>query len=247
MPVLLVTGGGRGIGAACCRLGAARGYDVAINYRSREAEAKAVLADVEAAGRRGCLVQADIADPDAIEGVFDAVEQALGPVDAFVSNAGIIHATSALMDMDPALIRRVIDVDLTAHLLCNREAVRRMARSRGGKGGAVVNLSSAASRLMGAGGFVPYGVAKAGIDVLSEGLGREAAAEGVRVNAVRPGLIETEMQDETGVPDRLERFGPTVPLGRAGTPMEVARCVLWLLSNEASYVTGTLFDVSGGR
>jgi NAD(P)-dependent dehydrogenase (short-subunit alcohol dehydrogenase family) len=144
-------------------------------------------------------------------------------------------------------IRRIVDIDLTAHLICNREAVRRMARSRGGPGGAIVNISSKAATLFGAGGFIAYGAAKGGIDVMTQGLGREVAADGIRVNAVRPGLIDTDMQADTGIEERIARFGPSVPMGRAGTAMEVAEAVLWLLSERAAYVTGTVFDVSGGR
>ncbi|MCB1885014.1 MAG: SDR family oxidoreductase [Geminicoccaceae bacterium] len=245
--VLLVTGGSRGIGAACCRLGAREGYDVAVNYKGGKDKAEAVRAEVESSGRRALAVRADVTDEAAVERMLDEVEAGLGPVDAFVSNAGIIHASRPLMDMNPAEIRKVIEVDLTAHILCNRAVVRRMARSKGGRGGAIVNLSSMAASLYGAGGFVPYGAAKGGIDVLTMGLGREAAGDGIRVNGLRPGLIDTDMQNDTGVERRMERFGPGVPIGRGGTAEEVAECVLWLLSDKASYVTGTLFDVSGGR
>ena len=245
--VLLVTGGSRGIGAACCRLGAREGYDVAVNYMGSLDKAEAVRAEVEAAGRKALVVQADVTDAAAVERMLDHVETELGPLDAFVSNAGIIHSSQPLMDMEIDEIRKVIEVDLTAHVLCNRAVVRRMARSKGGKGGAIVNLSSMASKLYGGGGFIPYGTAKGGIDVLTMGLGREAAGEGVRVNGLRPGLIDTDMQNDTGVERRMERFGPTVPIGRGGTAEEVAECVLWLLSDKASYVTGTVFDVSGGR
>ncbi len=245
--VLLVTGGSRGIGAAVCRLGARDGYDVAINYAGRADAAAAVAAEVEAAGRRAIAVRADINDPSAVEDMFDRCAAELGPVAAFVSNAGIIHKSAPLADMDPAEVRRVVDTDLTAHLLCCAEAVRRMSTRRGGAGGAIVLMSSMASPLYGAGGFIPYGAAKGGIDVLAKGLGREVAGEGIRVNALRPGLIDTDIQAETGIADRIGRFGPTVPIGRAGTAEEVAEATLWLLSDRASYVTGTLFDVSGGR
>jgi len=179
--------------------------------------------------------------------MFDRCAAELGPVDAFVSNAGIIHKAAPLADIPVTEIRRIVEVDLTAHLICCREAVRRMSTKRGGQGGAIVLMSSMASELYGAGGFLPYGAAKGGIDVLTMGLGKEVAAEGIRVTGLRPGLIDTEIQEETGIENRLARFGPTVPIGRAGSADEVAEAALWLLSDKASYVTGTLFNVSGGR
>jgi NAD(P)-dependent dehydrogenase (short-subunit alcohol dehydrogenase family) len=245
--VLLVTGGARGLGAAICRLGARDGYDVAVNYAGRAEVAEAVAADVCAAGRRAITIQADIGDEHAVAAMFDRCAAELGAVDAFVSNAGIIHKAAPLADIPVAEIRRIVDVDLTAHLICCREAVRRMSTNRGGRGGAIVVMSSMAAELFGAGGFVPYGAAKGGIDVLTIGLGKEVAGEGIRVTGLRPGLIDTDMQEETGIEDRIARFGPTVPLGRAGNPDEVAEAALWLLSDRASYVTATLFNVSGGR
>jgi NAD(P)-dependent dehydrogenase (short-subunit alcohol dehydrogenase family) len=179
--------------------------------------------------------------------MFDEATSELGYIDALVSNAGIINRSAPLMDIPVEEIRRVIDVDLTGHLYSTREAVRRMARSRGGKGGAIVVISSMASKLAGAGGFVPYAAAKGGIDILVEGLGKEAASEGVRVTGLRPGLIDTDIQVDTGIENRIERFGPTVPIGRSGTTDEVAEAVLWLLSEKASYVTATLFNIAGGR
>ena len=220
---------------------------MAINYAGKAAAAERVADNVRAAGRRAVTIQGDINDAGAVVRMFDVTEAELGPVAAFVSNAGVINQTAPLAEIPVEEIRRIIDIDLTAHLICNREAVRRMALSRGGKGGAIVNISSKAATLFGAGGFIPYGAAKGGIDVLTQGLGREVAHDGIRVNALRPGLIDTDIQDDTGVANRVETFGPTVPIGRAGTAMEVAHAVLWLLSDEAAYVTGTLFDVSGGR
>ena len=245
--VILVTGGSRGIGAACCTLAAEHGYDVAINYAGNAAAAAKVAAEVRAAGQRAIELQGDIADDATIARLFDQTEAELGLVTAFVSNAGVINVAASLADIPVEEIRRIIDIDLTAHLICNREAVRRMATSRGGQGGAIVNISSKASTLFGAGGFIPYGAAKGGIDVLTQGLGREVAADGIRINALRPGLIDTAIHDDSGQLGRVAKLGPSVPIGRAGTAMEVAKAVLWLLSDDAGYVTGTVFDVSGGR
>lgn len=245
--VILVTGGSRGIGAACCVLAARHGYDVAINYAGNAAAAETVARQVREAGRRAITIQADIADEAAVVAMFDQAEAELGPVTAFVSNAGVINKTAPLADIPVAEIRRIIDIDLTAHLICNREAVRRMAVSRGGQGGAIVNMSSKAATLFGAGGFVPYGAAKGGIDVLTQGLAREVAADGIRINGLRPGLIDTDIQDDTGIEDRIGKSAASVPMGRGGTAMEVAEAVIWLLSESASYVTGTIFDVAGGR
>ena len=244
---MLVTGGSRGIGAACCRLAARNGWDVAIAYRSEKAKAEAVLESVKAEGRRGMIIRADTTDAAQIVFMFDQVEEELGDIHGFVSNSGIIHEAAPLAEIELDVIRRIIDTDLTGHIIANREAVRRMGRSHGGSGGVIVNISSMASKLFGAGGFIPYGAAKGGIDVLTMGLGRETAGDGVRVNGIRPGLIDTDMQYDTGVENRIERFGPSVPLGRAGTAEEVAEAVVWLLSDKARYVTGTIFDVSGGR
>ena len=245
--VALVTGGSRGIGAGVCRLAAREGYDVAVNYAGNATAAEAVAEEVRAQGRRAVTIRADVTDPTQVEAMFDRAAAELGYVDAFVSNAGIIHKAGPLADIPVEDIRRVVDVDLTAHLICLREAVRRMARSRGGQGGAIVTISSMASELTGAGGFIPYGAAKGGIDVLTKGLGKEVAGDGIRVNGLRPGLIDTDIQDDTGVANRIERFGHTVPIGRAGTAEEVAEAVVWLLSDKARYVTGTVFNVSGGR
>ena len=245
--VLLVTGGSRGIGAAICRLGARDGYDVAINYAGRADAAEAVAGEVRSAGRRAITLKGDINDEAAVASLFDQVGSELGPVEAFVSNAGVIHKAAPLADLAVAEIRRVVEVDLTAHLICCREAVRRMSTKRGGQGGAIVLISSMASELYGLGGFLPYAAAKGGIDVLTIGLGKEVAGEGIRVTGLRPGLIDTEIQDDTGIENRIARFGSTVPIGRAGTADEVAEAAMWLLSDRASYVTGTLFNVSGGR
>ena len=245
--VLLVTGGSRGIGAAICRLGARQGYDVAVNFAGRADAAEQVAADVRSAGQRAMTFQADVADDVAVTAMFDQVQAELGPVTHFVSNAGIINRAGPLADLPVSEIRRIVDIDLTAHLICCREAVRRMSTRRGGQGGAIVLISSMASELYGLGGFIPYAAAKGGIDVLTVGLGKEVAGEGIRVTGLRPGLIDTDIQVDTGIEDRIARFGPSVPLGRSGTADEVAESVLWLLSDKASYVTATLYNISGGR
>jgi NAD(P)-dependent dehydrogenase (short-subunit alcohol dehydrogenase family) len=244
---LLVTGGSRGIGASVCKLAARDGYDVAFSYAGRADAAKDVVAEIEGLGRKAVAIKSDIADPAQVVALFDRAAQEIGYIGAFVSNAGIIHKTSPLADMPVEEIKRIIDIDLTAHIVCLREAVRRMGKSRGGKGGAIVTISSMASELYGIGGFVPYGAAKAGIDVLTIGLGKEVAGDGIRITGVRPGLIDTDMQDETGIENRIARLASGIPMGRGGSAGEVAEAVLWLLSDKASYVTATLFNVSGGR
>jgi NAD(P)-dependent dehydrogenase (short-subunit alcohol dehydrogenase family) len=244
---MLVTGGSRGIGAATCRLAAERGFDVAVNYAAHPDAAEAVVREVEAAGRRGLAVGADVSDSAALGAMFDRVGAALGPVEAFVNNAGIVHGAGPLADLDEATLRRVIEVDLTAAILAAREAVRRMSTARGGKGGVIVNTSSIAPRLCGNVGLVVYGIAKGGVDVLTEQLGREVAREGIRVCGVKPGLIDTEIHAAMGAGDRIKELGASVPLGRAGTAEEVAECILWLCSDAARYVTATSFDIAGGR
>ncbi|WP_119302042.1 SDR family oxidoreductase [Dongia deserti] len=244
---LLVTGGSRGIGAAVCRLAAREGYEVAFSYAGRADAAKTVLAEIHGLGRKAVAIKSEVADPAQVASLFDQAARELGYIDAFVSNAGIIHKASPLADIAVEEIKRVIEVDLAAHLVCLREAVRRMGKSRGGKGGAIVTISSMASELHGIGGFVPYAAAKGGIDVLTTGLGKEVAGDGIRVNGLRPGLIDTDMQDDTGIENRITKLAANIPIGRGGSAAEVAEAVLWLLSDKASYVTATLFNVSGGR
>lgn len=244
---MFVTGGSRGIGAAICRLAARDGYDVAIGYASRADAAEQVAADVRAKGRRAVTLQVDVTDEAALVAAFDRAEAELGKLDAFVNNAGIAHKAAPLADQDSATIRRVVDVNLTAAIVAAREAVKRMARSRGGKGGVIVNTSSIAPRIMGAGGLIPYAITKAGLDVLTEGLAREVAKDGVRVVGIKPGLIDTEIHDAMEVGERIRTLGPNVPMGRAGTPEDVAEVVVWLCSDAAAYVTGTHIDIAGGR
>lgn len=244
---MLVTGGSRGIGAACCRLAARDGFDVAINYRARADEAEKVAEFVRSKGRRAMTVQADLVDPAAVAAMFDRVEAELGSVDAFISNGGVIHRSAPIADLSFEEIKQVVDVDLTSHIVACGEAVRRMSTKRGGKGGNIVIMSSAAARTHGAGGLVPYATTKAGTDTLTIGLAREVGDEGIRVNALRPGLIETEIHQDTGESDRLGRLSPGVPMARTGSAEEVAEAAMWLVSPAASYVTAALLDVTGGR
>jgi NAD(P)-dependent dehydrogenase (short-subunit alcohol dehydrogenase family) len=245
--VVLVTGGSRGIGAATCRLAARDGWDVAVNYTARPDAAEHVARAVRAAGRRAITARAHIADAAEVEAMMDRVTVELGSMDALVSNAGVIHQAAPLAEIPTVEIERIIRVDLLGHLICNAAAVRRMARSKGGPGGVIVNVSSMASELLGAGGFIPYGAAKAGIDLLTRGLAKEVAGDGIRVNGIRPGMIDTDIQDDTGIRDRMAKVAPSIPIGRGGTPEEVAEAIVWLMSEKASYVAGAILNVSGAR
>lgn len=245
--VLLVTGGGRGMGAAIARLGAQRGYKVAVNYGHSADRAAAVVAEIERAGGRAIAVKADVgAETDVVE-MFRIVDKALGPVTALVNNAGSMVATPA-PSLAADTVTDMFRTNVTSMFVCIREAVRRMAPEFGGKGGAVVNVSSMAAKLGGLPKFVAYAATKGAVDTLTIGLGRELAPHKIRVNAVRPGLTKTEMLDAAGGPDAvLQAAKSTIPLGRLGEPEDIAHLVLWLLSDEASYITGALYDISGGR
>ncbi|MDP3083183.1 MAG: SDR family oxidoreductase [Rubrivivax sp.] len=245
--VLLVTGGSRGIGAASARLAAQRGWDVAVNYTRDEAAAAAVADAVRAAGRRALAVRADVADEAQVLAMFAAIDRELGPLAGLVNNAGVVDRASRVDDMSAARLQRMFAVNVLGSMLCAREALRRMSTRHGGAGGAIVNLSSVAARLGAPGQYVDYAAAKGAIDTFTLGLAREVATEGVRVNAVRPGIIETEIHASGGEPDRAARMAPQVPMQRAGSADEVAQAIVWLLSDEASYTTGTVLDVSGGR
>jgi NAD(P)-dependent dehydrogenase (short-subunit alcohol dehydrogenase family) len=244
--VVVVTGGGRGIGAATCRLAAQRGWAVVVNYLRDEASAAAVVRDIESAGGRARAVRASVAEERDVVALFDAAA-ALGPVRALVNNAGILERQTRLDDMEAARFTRVFATNITGAFLCAREAVRRMSTRHGGAGGAIVNVSSVASRLGGPGEYVDYAASKGAIDTLTIGLAKEVAEEGLRVNAVRPGVIYTDIHASGGEPGRVERVKGMVPMKRGGQPEEVAQAVLWLLSGESSYVTGAFIDVSGGR
>lgn len=245
--VLIVTGGSRGIGAATARLGAARGYQVAVNYNRNPSHAENVVSDIAQAGGRAIAVQADVSREAEVVRLFQTVDRELGRVTALFNNAGIVHATRPITEMVEADLDEMWRVNITSQFLCAREAAKRMSTRLGGHGGAIVNMSSAAARLGGANGALSYAASKGAIDTFTTGLALELAPQGIRVTAVRPGLIETTIHDDMGDPERLARLGPTVPLGRTGTPEEVAEAVLWLLSPQASFVTNAMIDVGGGR
>ena len=245
--VLVVTGGARGIGAQTVRLAAGRGYAVAVNYRENRDAAEALVREIQKENGTAVAVQADISSEADVVRLFETVDRSLGPVTALVNNAGIVDRGIRVSDMSAARIARMFAINVTGSFLCAREAVKRMSTRLGGSGGVIVNLSSIASRLGGAGEYVDYAAAKGAIDTFTIGLAKEVGPEGIRVNAVRPGIIRTEIHQASGDPARVERIGRTAPLQRPGEALEVARAIVWLLSEEASYMTGALVDVSGGR
>ena len=245
--VVLVTGASRGIGAETATLAAARGYAVCVNYlRSREA-AESVVRGITAAGGHALAVQADVASEADVVRMFETVDRELGPLSALVNNAGILETQRRVDATDAARIGRIFATNVTGAFVCAREAVKRMSTTRGGKGGGIVNVSSRAAILGAPGEYVDYAASKAALDTLTVGLAREVAAEGIRVNGVRAGIIRTAIHASGGEPGRPDRLGPTLPMQRAGDAIEVARAIIWLLSEEASYTTGSFVDVSGGR
>jgi NAD(P)-dependent dehydrogenase (short-subunit alcohol dehydrogenase family) len=245
--ILLVTGGSRGIGAATARLAAARGYAVAVNYRERREAADAVVAGIVAAGGRAVALQADVAVEAEVVRLFTQCDRELGPPTVLVNNAGILETQMRVEAMDAARITRILAANVVGSFLCAREAVRRMSTRHGGRGGAIVNLSSAAARLGAPGEYVDYAASKGAIDTFTIGLAQEVAQEGIRVNAVRAGFIYTEMHASGGEPARVDRVKAFVPMRRGGHPDEVAEAVLWLASDAAGFTTGSFIDVAGGR
>lgn len=246
-PVLLVTGGSRGIGAATAIKAAVAGYDVALSYVRDENAAHEVVASVERHGGRGLALRADVAvEADIIE-LFQATDRAFGRIDAFVNNAGVVDTKQRVDQMSAARLTRMMAINVVGPMLCAREAVKRMSTANGGTGGVIVNVSSVAALLGSPGEYVDYASSKGALDVMTIGLAKEVAAEGIRVNAVRPGIIDTDIHASGGQPDRVERIGPLVPMARAGTADEVAAAILYFMSEGASYSTGAFLNVSGGR
>jgi NAD(P)-dependent dehydrogenase (short-subunit alcohol dehydrogenase family) len=244
---ILVTGGSRGIGRAVAVQAGARGWSVGVNYLGNAAAAAQTVAAVEKAGGRALAIRGDCASEADVIAMFDAVTAAFGPLGGVASNAGIVAAGAKLADMDADRLGRMFEVNVLGAFLVAREAARRMGKSRGGQGGSLVTTSSVASRLGSPGEFVDYAASKGAVDTMTIGLAKELAADGIRVNAVRPGLIDTEIHASSGAPDRAFRLAPLVPMERPGTADEVAEAIIWLLSDASSYVTGALLDVSGGR
>ena len=245
--IAIVTGGSRGIGAATCRLAAKSGYDVCVNYAGNEAAAQAVVDDVERCGQRAISFKADVSDESAVMDMFETVDGEFGSVTALVNNAGIVDRPQLLSEMKAGRLERMFSVNITGSFLCAREAILRMSTRYGGPGGAIVNLSSIAAVIGGGGQYIDYAASKGAIDAMTIGLAREEAEFGVRVNAVRPGVIDTDIHASGGLPDRVEQLKDTIPMKRAGTAEEIAETIIWLLSDKASYCTGTILHASGGR
>lgn len=246
-PVVLITGGSRGIGAATALLAAQQGFAVAVNYAAHAGAADAVVQQIRVAGGTAIAVQADVADESQVLAMFCAVDAQLGTLTALVNNAGVVDVTARVDEMSVARLKRMFDINLIGSMVCAREAIKRMSTRHGGLGGAIVNVSSVAARLGGAGQYVDYAASKGAIDTFTVGLSKEVAAEGIRVNAVRPGIIDTDIHASGGQPDRAHQLAPLVPLQRPGTALEVAHAIVWLLSAPSSYVTGAMLDVAGGR
>ena len=246
-PVVLITGASRGIGAATALLAARAGYAVAVNYTANSLAADEVVRQIRQGGGNAITVQADVADEAQVLAMFEKVDAKLGRLSALVNNAGVVDQTSRVDAMSMSRFKRMFEINVYGSFVCAREAVRRMSTRHGGSGGTIVNLSSVAARLGAPGQYVDYAAAKGAIDSFTVGLAKEVAAEGIRVNAVRPGIIETDIHASGGLPNRAREMAPQVPMQRPGSAEEVARSILWLMSPESSYTTGTVLDVTGGR
>lgn len=245
--VLIVTGGSRGIGAATAKLAATQGYAVCVNYLHNQQAADAVVAEIQASGGLAIAMQADLSVEAEIVALFERVDQELGALTALVNNAGILEQQSSLLDMDQCRLQRVFAANVIGPMLCAREAVKRISVKLGGKGGAIVNVSSVASRLGASGEYIDYAASKGALDSFTIGLSKEVADQGIRVNSVRPGFIYTDIHASGGEPGRVDRIKDAIPMKRGGQPEEVAQAILWLLSEQASYATGTFIDLAGGR
>jgi len=246
-PLILITGGSRGVGAATARLAAAQGYDVAISYIANEAAALAVAIDVESVGRKALPVRADSADPEQVAQLFAAIDREFGRIDVLVNNAAMLARQSRLEDLGFERMQRIFAVNSIGPILCSQQAVKRMSYRHNGRGGVVINISSASARLGSPGEYVDYAASKGALETFTTGFAKEVARDGIRVNCVRPGHIYTDMHTSGGEPGRVDRVKDSIPMGRGGQPEEVARAILWLASAEASFVTGTFLDVTGGK
>ncbi len=245
--VVLVTGGGRGIGAATVKLASQKGWSVCINYRSRNTDAEKLADEINQSGGAAISVKADVSREEDVISLFDTIDAEFGTIHALVNNAGVIAPQSQLVDVSADRLRKIFDTNIVGSFLCAREAVKRMSVNRGGSGGSIINLSSAAARIGSPNEFIDYAASKGAIDTMTLGLSKEVAEEGIRVNAVRPGLIETEMHLDTGDINRPQKLKGLIPMKRAGSSSEVANAIVWLMSDDASYITGALVDVAGGR
>jgi NAD(P)-dependent dehydrogenase (short-subunit alcohol dehydrogenase family) len=246
-PLILITGGSRGVGAATARLAAERGYDVAISFIANEPAALAVVADIQAQGRRALAVRADSADPEQVAEMFTAIDREFGRIDVLVNNAALLAPQSRLEDLDFARMQRIFAVNAIGPILCAQQAIKRMAYRHSGRGGSVINVSSASARLGSPNEYVDYAASKGAVETFTTGFAKEVAREGIRVNCIRPGHIYTDMHASGGEPERVDRVKDSIPMGRGGQPEEVARAILWLASAEASFITGTFLDVTGGK